>query len=229
MIDEQIGVVSSFGQSAPFIAGSHMICGIESLPQACAIGLPSGSVTLPAKPVISMMPLAGSLQVQPDGQGPGAPLLAAGAPPAPAVPAIAGDPALVCGALPPALAVAGAPAVVCGAALPAVVTGVAAAPAVVAGSAFAPAMVVVMVGVITAGPAVPVLAELLVPVGVAGMLGALPPATTPDGTDAATPGVPQAIVVADRSANPEATTRLVSVVVLLSLTLVLSVSELERS
>jgi hypothetical protein len=91
-------------------------------------------------------------------------------------------------------------------------------------------MVVVMAGVIiAAGPGVPVLAELLVPVGVAGMLGAFPPATTPDGTDAATPGVPQPTVVTARSANPEATTRPVSVVVLLSLTLVLSVSELERS
>lgn len=162
------------------------------------------------------MPLAGSLQVQPDGQGPGAPLLAAGAPPAPAVAVIAGVPAVGCGALLPALVVAGAPALVCGAAVPAAAVGVAAVPAVVvAGGAWVPAL---MLGVVIAGGAA-VLALLDVPAGTEGMLGALPPATTPDGTDAATPGVPQATAVTDRSTNPEATTRLVSVVVLLSLTL----------
>ena len=173
------------------------------------------------------MPLAGSLHVQPEGQGPGAPLLAAGAPPAPAVAVIAGAPAVGCGAVLPALAVAGAPAVAWGAAVPAVAVGA----VVVAGGALAPAMVadIVAGGVIAAGPGVPVLAELDVPAGIAGILGAFPPATTPDGTDAATPGVPQATVVTDRSTNPEATTRLVSVVVLLSLTLALSVSKLERS
>src|ERR1700712_4650557 len=70
VIAEQIGLVSSFGQSAPFIAGTHEIIGIESLPHACASGLPSGPVTFPARPVMSMMLAAGSLQVHPVGHAP---------------------------------------------------------------------------------------------------------------------------------------------------------------
>jgi hypothetical protein len=134
---------------------------------------------------------------------------------------MAGEPALGCDALLPALAVAGAPAaVMVGAAVPAAVvatTGIAPVPAVLAAGALAPAIVAVVV--IAAGAVAVVFAALDMPAGTAGMLGAFPPATTPDGTDAATPGVPQAPVVTDRIANPEATTRPVSVVVLLSLTL----------
>jgi hypothetical protein len=69
---------------------------------------------------------------------------------------------------------------------------------------------------IAAGVLAPV-ALLAAPVIVFGTAGALPPATTPDGTELATPGVPQAATV--KRAKPPATTNGLSNVILTSVPL----------
>ena len=211
-MSEQIGLVSSFGQSAPFMAGLHMICGIESLPHACAIGCPSGPFTWPVNPVISVMPAAGSLHVHPEGQGGTAAASPVPLPAALAPAALAPTPAVGAAA---AAGAAGAPALAMATAAAPAVAVVAGAPA--AGTPALPLMpmTVVTAGFITAGvaalPLVAVATGAVITVeGVAAgpTAGALAPPTTPDGTELVTPGSPQATTF-EATRQPATTNKLV--------------------